>query len=595
MNLPDDYGKSSVQTLAHVGSTSRSSRHLGFWSAWAKAAAAVSPRIVAISGADADPSDPTATHGFESVRHTRIGALLVEPPPGTRLRAGLVALHGYANVPPLAGERERWQELAARGVATLAIRVRGYGGSQLDTGELRTGDFGWIGHGLDTLAMGEDLPISAQVATWVVPLAVADVVNACRAMAAMIGVDAPIFLHGESLGGGLATLAAALGNTFAPIRRIAIGLPSLGDWAWRLSSNRPQPPGIGRDVAAILTRHAPDRERFIDALSLADAFVHAPDVTCAALVKLAERDDVVPAPSAAAVHNALGCPLGTKWRYVVPFGHFEGGLRNLRRHALFDRLVDEFLDPSRDPREAMRLAENVLETGDSLPDGFSPRTTAKKRRSDGEPAQPGLFGDGSDSGDTSDPSAPKPPEHASIRGQVASRKAASADDAAIKLELERILGEAYKAVGRTLDDLPYTAEFDRLIEHAMKQAQEAVGIGDVKALGPAAGLTPLASVLGSALASALGPREVLHRLHTIRKAGRLPRIGRSPATSRPAVTTEEESALAELVVGAVGGLGQRDQLPYTPAFDDIVWRFNSRTGRNLEPYEVWRLVAKLSK
>jgi hypothetical protein len=45
----------------------------------------------------------------------------------------------------------------------------------------------------------------------------------------------------------------------------------------------------------------------------------------------------------------------------------------------------------------------------------------------------------------------------------------------------------------------------------------------------------------------------------------------------------------------VGGLGQRDQLPYTPAFDALVQEFNAATGRSLDPHSVWRLVAKLAK
>ncbi len=127
---------------------------------------------------------------------------------------------------------------------------------------------------------------------------------------------------------------------------------------------------------------------------------------------------------------------------------------------------------------------------------------------------------------------------------------------------------AYKSVGRTLDDLPYTTEFERLY----------------------------AAVAGGA--DAPNKREVFHRLHNLRKAGRLPRVGRSgsPAGAPPPrIEPAEEDLLRGMVMQSVGSLGQRDQLPYTDTFDTVVEAFNQRTGRALEPHSVWRLIAKLAK
>ncbi len=131
-------------------------------------------------------------------------------------------------------------------------------------------------------------------------------------------------------------------------------------------------------------------------------------------------------------------------------------------------------------------------------------------------------------------------------------------------DADRGLVGAYEAVGRTLDDLPYTEEFERL--YTQSQAERA----------------------------GLSRREAFHRLHTIRKRGDLTRVGRS-STPPPKIEPAEEAALAGLVTAAVGTLGQRDQLPYTPAFDSLVERFNAQTGRQLPPHTVWRLVAKLAK
>ncbi len=119
-------------------------------------------------------------------------------------------------------------------------------------------------------------------------------------------------------------------------------------------------------------------------------------------------------------------------------------------------------------------------------------------------------------------------------------------------------------VARTLDDLPYTAELDAIVNDARKVDKAAT------------------------------PRAVFHRLQNIRKAGKLPKIGRA-ATAPPRIPSEEEARLASLVVDRVGTLGQRDQLPYTPDFDAIVEKFNAETGRSLTPHDIWRLIAKLAK
>lgn len=122
--------------------------------------------------------------------------------------------------------------------------------------------------------------------------------------------------------------------------------------------------------------------------------------------------------------------------------------------------------------------------------------------------------------------------------------------------------ERYVAAGRTLDDLPYTEEFESLY----------AGLG--RGAGTRAG--------------------VFHRLHNLRKAGKLPKMGRA-ATPPVRVTPEEEAVLTGLIVGRAGTLGQRDQLLFDPRFDEIVQAFNARTGRDLSPHAAWRLAAKIAK
>jgi hypothetical protein len=131
-------------------------------------------------------------------------------------------------------------------------------------------------------------------------------------------------------------------------------------------------------------------------------------------------------------------------------------------------------------------------------------------------------------------------------------------------ERDGALVRAYEAAGRTLDDLPYTPEFDRIYAQAG---------GDE---------------------TWESRRGAFHRLHTLRKAGRLARMGRALGESIK-VTPAEEDALTRLVVARVGTLGQRDQLIFTPGFDELVQAFNAQSGRDLSPHAVWRLLAKIAK
>ena len=131
-------------------------------------------------------------------------------------------------------------------------------------------------------------------------------------------------------------------------------------------------------------------------------------------------------------------------------------------------------------------------------------------------------------------------------------------------EGDQALIRAYEAQGRTLDALPYTEEFDRLYAAA----------GGDAAWG--------------------GPRAAFRRLHNLRKAGKLPRLGR--AGIRPIrVSSREEEILGELVTAAVGSLGQRDQLPFDARFDQVYGAFRRRSGRDLSRHDFWRLVAKIAK
>ncbi|MEM8835001.1 MAG: hypothetical protein AAGD00_04180 [Planctomycetota bacterium] len=129
-------------------------------------------------------------------------------------------------------------------------------------------------------------------------------------------------------------------------------------------------------------------------------------------------------------------------------------------------------------------------------------------------------------------------------------------------EHDRNLLALYEAAERTLDDLPYTPEFERL--YADISTDESEG-------------------------------DVLRRLQRLRKAGKLPRLGRRGSTPAIHLTPEEESTLRALVEEKVESLGQRDRLPYTADFDAVLLAFNEQTQRTLDHHTLWRLIARIAK
>lgn len=131
-----------------------------------------------------------------------------------------------------------------------------------------------------------------------------------------------------------------------------------------------------------------------------------------------------------------------------------------------------------------------------------------------------------------------------------------------------LLTSVYQKQGRTLDDLPYTPEFESL--YCAMYGDEDDGAG-----------RPTRA-------------QVFHRLHNLRKAGKLPRMGRAVG-ERPRINPEQETLLVSLVEAEVGAISKRDQLVYTPGFEQVCTRFNTQAGLELDRHAIWRLVAKLAK
>lgn len=133
-----------------------------------------------------------------------------------------------------------------------------------------------------------------------------------------------------------------------------------------------------------------------------------------------------------------------------------------------------------------------------------------------------------------------------------------------------LLINVYLKQGRTLDDLPYTDEFESLYT-AM--------------YGPGP---------GSDLPEPYTRAQVFRRLHNLRKAGKLPKLGRAKSAP-PRIEPQQEQQLTAIVEAEIGQLSKRDQLLYQPAFDQVVDTFNTSTGLSLTPHDLWRIIAKLAK
>lgn len=319
--------------LLNVGRSIPPSGFAQFWSKWRQAAftGAVSLDPITPSSAAYQAAEAIGcTHILRSADSVRIGARLMLPP--GPLKGFIITTHGYgmADDEPMPAANP-W---AQRSLGLLALRLRGYPGSCFDVPAWWNAQGGWVAQGIHDIAQ------------WSMPGAVGDVISACRAIRQQFGQRIPIALHGESFGGAIAIITASQLAGQIEIDRMVIGVPTMGDWAWRLAHNVGS--GMESDIREVLSVNDETAARQIRAnLRLLDTVVHARRVVCPVVMKIAVQDPVVPPPTVGAIYNALGSAPGTKWRFLVGYGHTpDTPMADLRRHALFERLAVDFLDPA---------------------------------------------------------------------------------------------------------------------------------------------------------------------------------------------------------------------------------------------------------
>jgi cephalosporin-C deacetylase-like acetyl esterase len=322
ISAPEDYGLTPQQTLDHVASGSPPGGFEEYWREFRQEVSSLSSHF------RGEVDQRVIRLVIPSLRSVRIEGRLEMP--DAKPRGAVIASHGYETPDDFEGGaelRERWTSL---GLATLRLRLRGFPPSTMDIDDLRAH---WIVHNIESPR------------AWIARGAVADLMQGYRCLRRHLGPDVPIGIHGESLGGGLAVIAAAQLGRLAPADRpfrLVLDLPDFGDWQWRTTRRCTGPGGRVNVLFDALRERA--RDELAETLGLFDAALHGPLVNCPVLCKAAQRDDGVPAPAAAAIFNAL--PGEEKWRFVTSFGHYDGGLANARRHELFEQIHPIFLDPT---------------------------------------------------------------------------------------------------------------------------------------------------------------------------------------------------------------------------------------------------------
>ncbi len=367
-----------VRTFAHIGDPVPAPDHSVFWKHWYAKLVAHTPALVRRQRPD--PSDTGATHEFDSMDAATIGARLVLPRDDKPLRASLVSVHGDHIPDPLEVNARRWQRVADEGIAVLLVRLRGYPGSQSTTGDLtrnERGEHDWISRGFDAEEHDD----------WILPKGIADVCNACRAMRNALlhrdtdtdfnvdeSIEHPgVYLHGSSLGAGIAVISAAqlIGKLTGEsiVDRLAIATPSLGDWPRRFD----HPTGTALSLKRVIDSN-PDRyDELMARLKLCDAIVHGRKVRVPTYAMLARRDDIVAPECAAAVFNAIDADPGRKWRFLIDRGHSDGDRENTRRIALYARSLCDFFDPHSTPIRSMSRWEPLMHSGLTPPSGVEIR------------------------------------------------------------------------------------------------------------------------------------------------------------------------------------------------------------------------------
>ncbi|KTS65204.1 acetyl esterase [Microbacterium testaceum] len=235
----------------------------------------------------------------------RLGGWFATAMDGHPTRVGIVHSHGYG------GREEPEFDRVPDDAAVFFALARGQG--RLNAGI-----------GAPTPAEGHVLHGIRSIDDYVLGRCAVDLWHAGSALRALAG-DLPLYLVGESFGGGIGALALPWDERIVGATLI---VPSFGQYDLRL---RMPCEGSGERVRRYVAKHPSAREvlRFFDA-STAAGFARVP-----VRVEAALRDRHVPPPGQFAVANAIAAAPGAELELaVLPYGHREyDGLAEVRAAA----------------------------------------------------------------------------------------------------------------------------------------------------------------------------------------------------------------------------------------------------------------------
>jgi len=225
---------------------------------------------------------------------------------------GLVRFHGYSSNKGKISELLLW---ALQGYAILAMDIRGQCGDTPDARVYSSGAFsGWLTRGLDS-------PIE-----YYYRQVYLDSVQLIEALARRKEVDPlKIGLFGNSQGGAVATISAALLNHFTPkiecitarIKAVNAGIPFLSDMQ---KAYKEHTDGPWMEFDWYFRMHDPFHERedaIFQCLSYFDAMNFAPWVKCSVLMSVGLKDTACPPPTVFALYNHLGCE-----KEIIPYADY---------------------------------------------------------------------------------------------------------------------------------------------------------------------------------------------------------------------------------------------------------------------------------
>ncbi|WP_455366785.1 acetylxylan esterase [Kaarinaea lacus] len=195
----------------------------------------------------------------------------------------IVYTHGYM------GQCEVIWDWARKGASILGVDIRGCGESRQAVAQLSKD--GYIITGIQSPD------------TSILRGAICDYIRAVQVACELLqNKQKSTIFYGKSLGGALASIAAALVDE---ADLLVAAVPTL---AWAAGRRELVTQGSGAEINAYIDAHPEEEQNIMNVLSYFDTMNFAPLIKCNAMIGLGLQDNYVPAETVYAFINHLSCP-----------------------------------------------------------------------------------------------------------------------------------------------------------------------------------------------------------------------------------------------------------------------------------------------